>query len=155
MSHFFRLTNYCNVIHSLFVCLCQIRCWAQLWVSAAALSYCWFYLWDYAAPSRKFQSFLVSNDVIGSTEVAPILAVLINVLGILKIMPMVLVCRWRKFKERPVPNPSHSSVALWPPTSHEKVNSLKKKYRDYDLKYSNTACFLDTIKTKQKFMNLI
>ncbi|KAM3603129.1 uncharacterized protein V6R79_017003 [Siganus canaliculatus] len=30
------------------------------------------------------------------------------------------VVQWKKFKERPVPNPGHSSVALWPSSNEEK-----------------------------------
>lgn len=36
------------------------------------------------------------------------------------------VIQWKKFKERPVPNPGHSSVALWPSSSEEKgIRSLR------------------------------
>ncbi len=36
-----------------------------------------------------------------------------------------LLLRWRNFKEKPVPDPRNSSVALWPSTN--KVNSVRKK----------------------------
>ncbi|KAI3364175.1 hypothetical protein L3Q82_010986 [Scortum barcoo] len=61
----------------------------------------------------------------------PTLITVLTVCGsitIVLVLSVGLCCaaQWKKFKEKPVPNPGLSSVALWPPTSHQQVNSVRK-----------------------------
>lgn len=58
----------------------------------------------------------------------------INDYKILKMCPNDannLLFRWKKFKEKPVPNPADSSAVVWPPSNHQQVNSVRNELHPF------------------------
>ncbi|XP_062293274.1 interleukin-31 receptor subunit alpha-like [Scomber scombrus] len=68
---------------------------------------------------------------------------------ILVVLSLGLCCaiQWKKFKEKPVPNPSLSSVALWPPPNQQKGTSSFQPFSNPSESYCERIFMEDTERT--------